>query len=102
MAGLKKLGALAAAAKAAQRYVRENPDKADQYIGKAAEFADKRTKGKYSRQISGASSKARSAALGKNRAVGGDAAPTPTNPVNPEPGNPGSPDPQGRTQPGGW
>ena len=42
MAGLKKLGALATAAKAAQRYVQENPEKADQYLGKAAEFADKR------------------------------------------------------------
>lgn len=66
MAGLKKFAALATVAKAAQRYVRENPEKADQYLGKAAEFADKRTKGKYSRQINGATSKARSAALGKN------------------------------------
>lgn len=72
MAGLKKLGALATAAKAAQRYVQENPEKADQYLGKAAEFADKRTKGKYSRQINGATAKARSAALGKNGAVDGE------------------------------
>lgn len=87
MAGLKKFGALATAAKAAQRYVRENPDKADQYLGKAAQFADKTTKGKYSRQIDGAASKARSAALGKNRPVDRDVI---------DPNNPGT---QDRPQP---
>ncbi len=73
MPGLKNLAVITAAAKAAQRYVRENPDKADQYLGKAAEFADKRTKGKYSQQINGVSSKARKVIAGKERQVGPDA-----------------------------
>lgn len=90
MAGLNKLGALASAAQAARRYVRENPEKADQYLGKAAEFADKRTKGKYSRQIGDVTSRARSAALGKNRALGGD---TP-DPNSPDLNNPGSDTPR--------
>lgn len=95
MAGLKKFAALAAAAEAVRRYVQENPEKADLYLGKAAEFADKRTKGKYSRQIHGAASTARKAALGKERAVGGDAA----DPNGPDSGPPGT---QDRPQAGSW
>jgi hypothetical protein len=79
MPSLKKLAVLATAAKAAQRYVRENPEKADQYLGKAAAFADKQTKGKYSRQIDGVTSKARSAVIGKGPGIGGG----PTSPTDP-------------------
>jgi len=103
MPSLKKLAVLATAAKAAQRYVRENPDKADQYLGKAAAFADKRTKGKYSRQIDGVASKARSAVTGKSPRISDD--PTvrtePITPANPTtPANGTSPtDPTGPTDP---
>ena len=85
MPSLKKLAVLATAAKAAQSYVRENPEKADHYLGKAAEFADKRTKGKYSRQINGVASKARSAVIGTGPQVGGTSTgPTiPTQPTTP-------------------
>lgn len=85
MPSLKKLAVLATAAKAAQSYVRENPEKADRYLGKAAEFADKRTKGKYSRQINGVASKARSAVIGTGPQVGGTSTgPTiPTQPTTP-------------------
>jgi len=85
MPSLKKLAVLATAAKAAQRYVRENPEKADQYLGKAAAFADKQTKGKYSRQIDGVAAKARKAVTGKSPTIAED--PTvrtePTSPANP-------------------
>ena len=63
MAGMiKKLGALAAAAEAARRYARKNPDKAGKYLDQAAEFVDKQTKGRYSGQIKGAAQKAKGAA----------------------------------------
>ncbi|PRY57139.1 antitoxin protein of toxin-antitoxin system [Knoellia remsis] len=91
MARLGKLGALAGAAAAAKKYIQENPEKADQYLGKAADFANKRTKGKYSRQIDSASGKARDAVIGKNRGVGGAA---------PQPGQPGT-NPNDPQAPGG-
>lgn len=90
MPSLKKLAFLATAAKAAQSYVRENPEKADQYLGKAAAFADKRTKGKYSRQIDGVASKARSAVIGKDPQVDGGTS-EPTVPAQPTPIEPTDP-----------
>ena len=53
MATLKKLAALAAAAEAARRYARKNPDKAGKLVDQAAGFVDKQTKGKYKRHIDG-------------------------------------------------
>ncbi len=58
----KKLAALAAAAEAARRYAKKNPDKAGKYLDQAAAFVDKQTKGKYSGQISGAAHKVKGAA----------------------------------------
>jgi|SRR5687768_4932932 len=55
----KRLAMLAAAAEAARRYAKSNPDKASKYLDQAAEFADKQTKGKYSGQIRGAADKAK-------------------------------------------
>ena len=49
MAMLKKLAVLAAAAEAARRYAKKNPDQAAKYVDQAADFVDKQTKGKYSR-----------------------------------------------------
>lgn len=57
MALLKKLAALGAAAEAARRYAQKNPDKVRQFTDKAASFADKQTKGKYSNQINQAKHK---------------------------------------------
>jgi hypothetical protein len=62
MATLKKLAALAAAAEAARRYARKNPDKAGKLVDQAAEFIDKQTKGKYKRHIDGAARTAKGAA----------------------------------------
>ena len=55
----KRLALLAAAAEAARRYAKSNPDKASKYLDQAAEFADKQTKGKYSGHIRGAADKAK-------------------------------------------
>jgi alkylation response protein AidB-like acyl-CoA dehydrogenase len=58
----RKLATLATAAEAARRYAKKNPDKASKYVDQAAQFIDKQTKGKYSGQITGAASKAKSVA----------------------------------------
>jgi alkylation response protein AidB-like acyl-CoA dehydrogenase len=58
----RKLATLATAAEAARRYAKKNPDKAAKYVDQAAQFLDRQTKGKYSGQISGVASKAKSAA----------------------------------------
>ena len=59
---LRKLAVLAAAAEAARRYAKKNPDQASKYLDQAADFVDKQTKGKYHGQINGAAQKAKSAA----------------------------------------
>jgi len=64
MSKLRKIAVLGAAAEAARRYARNNPEKADRYVAQASEFADRRTKGKYSRQIDSLARKARDAARG--------------------------------------
>ena len=56
---LRKLAVLAAAAEAARRYAKKNPDQAAKYVDQAADFVDKQTKGKYSGQIRGAADKAK-------------------------------------------
>lgn len=84
MALMRRLAALGAAAEAARRYAHNNPDKAQRYIDQAAAFADKRTKGKYSRQIGSASSKASELAIGHGGGTGGS-------------GSMGSPGPSGST-----
>ena len=62
MAMQKKLAVLAAAAEAARRYAKKNPDAASKYVDQAAGFVDKQTKGKYHGHINGAAQKAKSAA----------------------------------------
>ena len=62
MGMIKKLAVLAAAAGAALRYAKKNPEQASKFVDQAAGFVDKQTKGKYSGQISGAAEKAKSAA----------------------------------------
>jgi len=73
---LRKLAVLAAAAEAARRYAKKNPDQAAKYVDQAAGFVDKQTKGKYRGQIDGAAQKTKSAA-GINR-PGPATTPTPT------------------------
>jgi hypothetical protein len=58
----KKLATLASAAAAARSYAKKNPEQASRWVDQAAQFIDKQTKGKYSSQISGVASKAKSAA----------------------------------------
>ncbi|WP_298752137.1 antitoxin [uncultured Serinicoccus sp.] len=60
----RKIAAVGAAAAAARRFARKNPEKTQSYLDKAADFADRQTKGKYSSQIRSASDKAGKAALG--------------------------------------
>ena len=62
MAKLGKLAVLAAAAAAAGRYAKKNPEQTAKFVDQAAQFVDKQTKGKYSGQITGAAQKAKSAA----------------------------------------
>ncbi len=62
MALFRNLATLATAAEAARRYAKKNPDKASKYLDQAAQFLDKQTKGRYSSQISGVASRAKSVA----------------------------------------
>ncbi|MBA2324980.1 MAG: antitoxin [Pseudonocardiales bacterium] len=57
MALFRRLAALGAAAEAARRYAQKNPDKLRELTDKAAAFADQRTKGKYTNQITTAKRK---------------------------------------------
>ncbi|MDT8914906.1 antitoxin [Amycolatopsis sp. PS_44_ISF1] len=54
MALMKRLAVLATAAGAVQSYARKNPEKVNQFVGRAATFVDSKTKGKYHNQLSGA------------------------------------------------
>jgi antitoxin protein of toxin-antitoxin system len=51
MSLLRKLAVLGAAAEAARRYAKQNPDKARELTEKAARFADQQTKGRYHQHI---------------------------------------------------
>jgi hypothetical protein len=62
MAKLGKLAVLAAAAAAAGRYAKKNPEQTSKFVDQAAQFVDKQTKGRYSGQITGAAQKAKSVA----------------------------------------
>ncbi len=101
----RKLASLGAAAEAARRYAKSNPDKAGKYLDQAVAFVDKQTKGKYSAQIDGVAKKAKGAAgipttpphgdpagngYGQPPVYGHDA---PTQ-ANPQPGTPGYQAPQ--------
>jgi hypothetical protein len=50
---MRRLTMLAGAAGAARAYAKKNPEKVNQAVGKAAKFADDKTKGKYHQQIAG-------------------------------------------------
>jgi hypothetical protein len=54
MPSLKRLTALAGTAAAARNYIRKHPDQVNKAATKAAQFIDKRTKGKYHHQIDNA------------------------------------------------
>jgi hypothetical protein len=56
VAFLKRLTMLAGAAGAVS-YVKKNPEKVTEAVGKAARFVDEKTKGRYHSQISGAAKK---------------------------------------------
>lgn len=58
---LSRLTVVAGAAGAASRYIKKNPDKVNRWAEKAGHFVDRRTKGKYHNQITGAVKKVRSA-----------------------------------------
>jgi hypothetical protein len=57
---LRRLMLLAGALGAARRYVRENPDKVNRFADRVGRFVDKRTRGRYHRQVDGALRKIRS------------------------------------------
>lgn len=61
MKKLRKAAVIAGAAEMARQWVRNNPDKAQVYIDKAASAFDGRTGGKYSTKVRGASSAAKKA-----------------------------------------
>jgi hypothetical protein len=65
MAIMRRLTVLAGAAEAVRRYMRNNPEKVNRFAERAGRFVDKRTKGKYARQVDGAVRTIRSTA-GKN------------------------------------
>jgi hypothetical protein len=53
---------LAGVLQAARRYVRENPDKVNRFADRVGRFVDRRTKGRYHRQVDGAVRRIRSSA----------------------------------------
>lgn len=57
---MRRLTVLLGAIEALRRYARNNPEKVNRYADQAARFVDKRTKGKYSRQLDDAVRKLRS------------------------------------------
>ncbi len=61
MAMLRKLAVLGAAAAAAGRYAKQNPEKVNQMAEQAARFIDTRTNGKYHQQIDSTLQKVRKA-----------------------------------------
>jgi hypothetical protein len=62
MPWMRRLATIAAAAEAARRYAKSNPDQAAKYLDQAAAFVDKQTKGRYTAQISGATDKVKGVA----------------------------------------
>jgi hypothetical protein len=62
MPKLRNLAAIVAAAEAARRYAKSNPEQAGKYLDQAAAFVDKQTKGRYSSQISGVTGKVKDVA----------------------------------------
>lgn len=58
---LRKLTFVAGAAGAATQYAKKHPDKINKWAEQAGQFIDKRTKGKYHHQITGAVQKVQSA-----------------------------------------
>ncbi len=61
---LRKLTVVAGAVSAARQYVRKHPDQVNRWAEKAATVLDKRTKGKYRKQIRGAARKVHSVTSG--------------------------------------
>ncbi|HET8642787.1 MAG TPA: antitoxin [Pseudonocardiaceae bacterium] len=57
---MRRLTVIVGAIEALRRYARNNPEKVNRYADQAARFVDKRTKGKYSRQLDDAVRKVRS------------------------------------------
>lgn len=55
MAKFKNAALVFTAAEGARQWARNNPDKASQYVDKATGFVDKRTQGKYHKQLAGLS-----------------------------------------------
>jgi len=60
MSRLRRITVLLGAIEAGRRYVRENPDKVNRFADRVARFVDKRTKGRYHRQVDGAVRRVRS------------------------------------------
>jgi hypothetical protein len=60
---LRRLTLLLGAIEAARRYVRENPDKVNRIADRVGRFVDKRTRGKYHRQVDGAVRRIRSSTV---------------------------------------
>jgi hypothetical protein len=56
---LRRLTAIAGTAAAARSYARKNPDKVNRMASKAGQFINKRTNGKYNRQVDSAVRKVR-------------------------------------------
>ena len=93
MGKLGKITVLASAAEAARQWAKNNPDKAKGYIDKASRVVNDRTKGKYAKQVDGASAKAKDAVTKGAGPAGtantADTAGTPAQTSTPAPPPPG-------------
>lgn len=70
MAKFKKAAVMLTVAESARQWARNNPGKASAYIDKATGFVDKRTGGKYHKQISGVSQTAKKNFTGQQTVKG--------------------------------
>lgn len=70
MANLKRLTVLAGAFEAARRWAASNPDKARDYLGKAGQFINKKTSGKYTGAVDTVIDKVAEAATGQGTKSG--------------------------------
>lgn len=70
MAKFKNAAVMLTIAESARQWARNNPDKAGSYIDKATGFVDKRTQGKYHKQLSGLSQTAKKNVTGQQTVKG--------------------------------
>ena len=89
---MRRVATLGAAVAAARRYARQNPDKVNRYADQAAAFVDRKTQGKYRKQIDSALRQVRkeTSVPGRGQGVSGASYRGPGHDGPSHPGHPGN------------